>query len=79
MEFMPTNDVFSHLLVLLRISDKDFIITLFESQSKTVSKSQIKAWQTKTGGQKKGYRAMPRDMLDAFIAALYAEKLIIDD
>lgn len=77
MEFIPTNDVFHHLTLLLRLhKDQDYIISLFAKKGFTVSKSQIKAWRTKTGEIKNGYRPMPRDVLDAFISALHEDKLI---
>jgi len=80
MQFMPTNDVFHHLILFLRLQkDKDLIIELFKSQGKTVSKSQIKAWRTKTGTKHPGYREMPREMLDAFISALHERELIEDE
>lgn len=79
MQFIPTNDCFHHLLNLLRLRDKDFIIELFESQGIEVTKAKIKAWSTKTGGTKPGYREMPRECLDAFISELYSRKLVIDD
>ena len=77
MQFMPTNDIFHHLIKLLQIhKDKDFIIELFESEGIHVTKSLIKAWATKAGVQKAGYREMPRETLNCFIAALYKEKIV---
>lgn len=79
MQFIPTNDCFHHILLLLRIhknKDRDFIIELFASRGRDVSKSQIKSWQTKTGQQKTGYREMPREALDDFIEALHDAELI---
>jgi len=78
MEFIPTNDVFKHLLMLMQIhKDKDLIIEIFEKQGvQDVTKSKIKSWSTKTGTKSPGYRPMPRKALDAFIDGLYSEKLI---
>ena len=76
MEFIPTNDVFKHLLLLLRILDKDEIVSLFKTQGVDVTKSQIKAWQTMTGVKNPGFRAMPRETLNKFISALHDAKLV---
>lgn len=77
MQFIPTNDVFHHLCLLLRLHQKkDFVVDLFATKGWAVSRSQIKAWQTKTGGQKQGYREMPREALDDFIAALHEARLV---
>ncbi|RLJ20784.1 hypothetical protein DJ031_04550 [bacterium endosymbiont of Escarpia laminata] len=77
MQFMPTNDVFFHLLNILQLhKDKDLIIELFESQNIEISRSKIKAWDTKTGRPTSGYREMPREALDAFIKALYERRLV---
>lgn len=77
MQYIPTNDVFHHLLRLLVIhKDKDLIIELFESQGIEVTKSKIKAWDTKSGKPSPGYREMPRETLDAFIKALYEKRLV---
>lgn len=77
MQLIPTNDVFKHLLLILRIhKDKALIIRLFKSEHKIVSKSQIKAWQTGTGQEHPGYREMPREMLNAFFSALHKAKLV---
>jgi uncharacterized protein YehS (DUF1456 family) len=77
MQFIPTNDAFHHLLLLLRLhKDKDLIVELFASQGVEVSKSKIKAWSTMTGERHPGYREMPREALDAFIKALYERKLV---
>lgn len=79
MEFMPTNDVFHHLILLLRLQkDQDYVISLFAKKGFSVSKAQVKSWRTKTGGVKAGYRPMPRDVLDAFISALHEDELISD-
>lgn len=80
MQFIPTNDVFHHLLNLLQIAkDKELLLDMFEAQGVEMTKSKIKAWATKSGGQKAGYREMPRDALDAFIAELYIRKLVVSD
>lgn len=79
MNVIPTNDVFKHLLSLLRIRDKQEIIELFKSQDLDVTGSQIKAWQTMSGKHHPGYRSMPRDKLDAFIKALHESRLIEDN
>lgn len=77
MQTIPTNDVFHHLILLMRIhKDKEFIIQLFESQGHIVTKSLIKAWATKSGTPKPGYREMPRELLDAFIKALHDHKVV---
>ena len=78
MEFIPTNDCFKHLLLLLRLKDKDEIVELFKRQGVDVTKSQIKAWQTMTGQQHPGYRAMPKELLYKFISALHDAKLVQD-
>ena len=79
MQFIPTNDVFHHILLLMRLhDDKDLILDMFKSQGLDVSKSKIKAWSTTTGIQKRGYRSMPREALDKFIEELYKRKLIED-
>ncbi len=70
MQFIPTNDVFHHLVNFLQL-DSDATVELFNTQNVVVTKSKIKAWKIKTGGQKKGYREMPRDMLDVFIDGVY--------
>ena len=68
MQFIPTNDVFHHLTHLLLIhKDHDLITDMFSSQGIDVSRSKIKAWSTKTGIQRPGYREMPREVLDTFI------------
>jgi uncharacterized protein YehS (DUF1456 family) len=80
MQFIPTNDVFHHLLLLLQLhKDKELIKEMFEAQNIEISNSKIKAWSTKTGEQKAGYREMPRGALDAFIDELYKRKLVIND
>ncbi len=79
MQFIPTNDVFHHLLLLLRLhKDKDFIIEIFEAQGLHVTKSLIKAWSTTTGRHNKGYREMPRQALDKFISELHQRQLVED-
>lgn len=81
MQFIPTNDVFHHLLNLLQLhKDKELIREIFESQDIEISNAKIKSWATKTGGQKTGYREMPREALDAFINELYIRKFVkLDD
>jgi uncharacterized protein YehS (DUF1456 family) len=79
MEFIPTNDVFKRLLLLLRLRDKDEIVALFKTQGLDVTKSQIKAWQTMTGEQHPGYRAMPKEILVKFISALHDARLVLDE
>lgn len=77
MEFIPTNDCFHHLILLLRLHlDKKLVIEIFKSQGVTVSNSQIKSWRTKTGKKYPGYRPMPREMLDLFINGLYEYQLV---
>jgi len=77
MQFIPTNDVFHHLLLLLRLhKDKELIIDMFKAQGIDVTKAKIKAWATTTGGQKPAYRDMPRSALDAFIDECYKRQLI---
>lgn len=77
MQFIPTNDVFHHLTILLQLhKDKDLLIEIFESAGVDISKSKLKAWSTMTGLQKDGYREMPREALDAFISELYKRKLV---
>lgn len=54
MQFIPTNDVFHHLLRLKGIvRDKKLIIDIFKSQGWEVSKSKVESWDTKTGNQSK--------------------------
>jgi len=80
MQSIPTNDVFHHLINLLRLAqDKALIIEMFEEQNIEISNSKIKSWSTKSGGIKAGYREMPRSALDAFIAELYIRKLVVND
>lgn len=78
MQYMPTNDVFHHLTLLLGLHrDKDLMIEIFESQGAfDITRSKIKAWRTKSGQPSPGFREMPREMLDAFIAGLYEAKLV---
>lgn len=77
MEFMPTNDVFHHILLLMRLhKDKDRLVELFRLGGLNVSKSKIKAWQTKSGAPNPDYRPMPREALDAFIDALHESRLL---
>ncbi len=77
MQFIPTNDVFHHLLLLLRLhKDKDLIMEIFEAQGVDISKSKIKAWATTSGIQKAGYREMPREALDKFISGLHERQLV---
>jgi len=77
MQFIPTNDCFHHLLRLLQIhKDKELIIDIFDSQGWDVSKSKLKAWDTKTGRPAPGYREMPREALDDFIEGLYDRRLV---
>lgn len=76
LNFMPTNDVFKHLILLLRILDKQEIIDLFKSEGAIVSKSKIKAWQTMAGKNSPDFRPMPLEMLQKFISALHNAKLI---
>jgi uncharacterized protein YehS (DUF1456 family) len=78
MEFIPTNDMFKHLL-LLRIRDKDEIVELFKTQGIEVTKSQIKAWQTMTGEPHPGFRPMPKEVLVKFISALHDARLVLDE
>lgn len=80
MQFIPTNDVFHHLLLLMRLhKDKQLIIEIFASEGREVTKSQIKSWATKSGDPKPGYREMPREALDDFIRALHEYRLLSDD
>lgn len=77
MQFIPTNDCFHHLLRLLQIhKDKELIIDIFDSKGWQISKSKLKAWDTKTGTPSPGYREMPRDALDDFISGLYDRRLV---
>lgn len=77
MQFIPTNDCFHHILRLLQLhKDKELIIDIFSSQGIEITKSKLKAWDTKTGKQVPGYREMPREALDAFIDELYKRKLV---
>lgn len=74
---MPTNDVFHNIIILLQLhKEKDLIIDIFESAGVDISKSKIKAWSTKTGDKKDGYREMPREALDAFLDELHKRKLV---
>lgn len=77
MQFMPTNDIFHHLIHLLQLhKEKGLIIDIFESQKIDITNAKIKAWSTKSGRKKAGYREMPREALDAFIDELYIRKLV---
>jgi uncharacterized protein YehS (DUF1456 family) len=77
MQFIPTNDVFHHLCLLLQIhKDNEKIIDLFKSKGWDVSRAQIKAWRQKTGRPSSGYREMPREALDDFISALHEAKIV---
>lgn len=78
MQFMPTNDVFHHLLRLLQIhKDKDLLLEIFQNAGVAdISKSKITSWDTKTGKPSRMYREMPREILDKFIDQLYVEKLV---
>lgn len=77
LEFICTNDVFHHLCLLLRIhKDKELIIELFASKNIHVTKSQIKAWSTKSGIPTPGFRPMPKEVLQSFIQACHDSKLI---
>ena len=77
MEFIPTNDCFHHLILLLRLhQDTNLIIEIFKSKGLTVSRSQIKSWRTKTGNKSPGYRPMPRQTLDLFINGLHEYQLV---
>lgn len=78
---IATNDVFHSLLLILRIAkDKEYIIELFEKGGyHDVTKSKIKGWQTRSGGYKPGFRAMPEPALRAFINALLDERMISID
>lgn len=81
MEFIPTNDCFHHIIRLMQIhKDKDFLLEVFEAAGHDdITKSKIKAWDTKTGAPKAGYREMPREALDDFIDELYKRKIITLD
>ena len=80
MQVISTNDVFHHLILLLGIhKDKELLIELFESEGIQVTKSLLKAWATKSGEYKPGYREMPRPALDAFIKALHKAELVERD
>lgn len=62
LEFVPTNDAFKKLILILRIHrDKEFMIQLFKDggYNQPVSKSKIKAWQTGTGDYGRDFRPMP--------------------
>jgi len=79
-QFIPTNDVFHHLTHLLLIhKDHDLITDMFRAQGIEVTRSKIKAWTTKTGKQRQGYREMPREALDAFIDECYKRKFVTFD
>jgi len=56
--------------------EKDFVVEPFEAQGRSISKSILKGWDTKTGMPTPGYREMPREALDEFIAELYKRKLV---
>jgi hypothetical protein len=78
MQFIPTNDCFHHMLRLLQIhKDKELIIDIFKSKGWEISKSKLKAWDSKTGIPTPGYREMPREALDAFIDELYERRLVM--
>lgn len=77
MQTMATNDVFHHLLNLLRIhKEKDLILEMFEAQGIVISKSKLKSWATKSGEYRDGFRPMPLSALKAFIDELYIRKLV---
>ena len=70
---MSTNEVFYHLIMLLRLTkEKELIIEMFKAQGFDVTKSKIKAWSFKGETE----RQMPRHILDAFIDELYKRKLV---
>lgn len=79
MQSIATNDCFHHLIKLMRLhKDKELLIDIFGTSGWDVSKSKLKAWQTKTGDNA-GYREMPRDALDDFISELHNRELINDN
>lgn len=77
MEFIPTNDCFHHILRLLQIhKDKELVIEIFETRGWEMTKSKLKAWDTKKVFASPGYREMPKEALDDFIDELYKIKLV---
>lgn len=77
MQFIPTNDCFYHLLRLLQIhKDKELIVDIFRSKGWNVSKSKLKAWDTRTGTPSSSYREMSREALDDFIEGLHERRLV---
>ncbi|GAA5138571.1 hypothetical protein [Thalassotalea piscium] len=56
--------------------DKELIIDILDSKGWDISKSKLKAWETKTGTPGPGYREMPRGALDDFIEGLYDRRLV---
>jgi hypothetical protein len=78
MQFVPTNNAFRDVIMLLQIhKDKELIIEIFDSAGiKNVTNSKIKAWQTKAGKKCGMYREMPREAYDAFILELHKRKLV---
>jgi len=80
MPTMPTNDVFLHLIILLRLHKNNGLITdIFKAQGIDVTNSKIKSWSTKSGKKQEEFRAMPRPALDAFISELHNRKLVQED
>ena len=76
-EKIPTNDVYHKIIIILQLhKDKDYLIKLFKKAGHEVTKSQLKAWQTKSGNFKAGFRPMPEKVLNDFLSTLIDERLI---
>ncbi|WP_422444158.1 hypothetical protein [Endozoicomonas sp. ALB091] len=78
MQFIPTNDVFHHLVLLLRLhKDRELLQDMFKAQGMDVSNSLIRAWRNKTGQHNnRMYREMPREALDKFIDECHNRQFI---
>jgi len=80
LEFIPTNDVFHHFTVILRLQrEKELQMEIFKKGGyDDISISKIDAWVKKTGTPSKGFRTMPREALDAWIRGLHEMRLVED-
>lgn len=80
MQVIPTNDVFHHLILLLRLTkDQELIKEMFRAQGIEATNSKIKSWSTRSGKPNPTFREMPKKNLNAFIDELYKRNLVIND
>lgn len=76
-QYIPTNDVYHELIVLLRIHrEKDYLQALFARRGWDVTRAKLKAWATRSGSGSPGYRPMPTEALRDFMDVLKEERLI---